>query len=445
MTATYTLREYGELQVGSTSDLRNGCLSEGQADHLQSLSRRYRADIFKRTGKSVVKAQQFVGVVQTNTMAIEVLPKIDGLTDDGDVRKNLVMMLARTRNLDIREGEVANLAIQHNVLEVVIRLFINRLFAEVHRGLIHRYETREENLPLLRGRLHTTRHAVLNAAHPERFLCRFEEFQGDHPLNQALKAAVALLRRVSLNEENLRCLSELQFALDDVTTLSPGSVPWERISLDRTNVRFHTLIALARIFLRGDAQDVSRGEKVGFSLLFDMNKLFEEYIGRIVVESQRGTGVVVTLQSPEQYLLEDTATGRGAFLAQPDVVARKSGLSQWIIDTKWKLLDPAETYASVAQADIYQMMGYAHRYGCPDIMLLYPHVSRLGRPGTQRTYRLLGPPTDAQQSAVPMNIRVCTVALENLASVEMQVRRLIPLGDGEQHGGRDITLGRAMA
>jgi 5-methylcytosine-specific restriction enzyme subunit McrC len=187
VTASVTLREYGELRVGTSSDLANRCLSEPQADHLQALSRRYRTDVFKRTGKSVLKAQQFVGVVQTESMAIEILPKIDGL-DDGAVRKNLVMMLARTRNLDIREGELASVAVQHNYLEVVIRLFTRRLFAELHRGLVHRYEQREENLPLLRGKLHTTRHVVLNASHPERFLCRFDEFQADHPLNHTHKA-----------------------------------------------------------------------------------------------------------------------------------------------------------------------------------------------------------------------------------------------------------------
>jgi 5-methylcytosine-specific restriction enzyme subunit McrC len=424
VTAFITLREYGELQVGTSADLQNRCLSERQADHVQALSRHYRADVFKRTGKSVLKAQQFVGVIQTDTLAIEILPKIDGL-DDGAVRKNLVMMLARTRNLDIREGELASLAVHHNYLEVVIRLFAKRMFAEMHRGLVHRYEQREENLPLLRGKLHTTRHVVLNAAHPERFLCRFDEFQADHPLNQALKAAVLLLRRVSRNAENQRQLTELQFALDDVASLAPNAVPWERIALDRTNVRFHTLVSLARMFLRGDAQDVSRGGQTGFSLLFDMNKLFEEYVGRVAIEALQGTGVVVSLQSPSYHLLEDVDSGGGAFLAQPDVVGRKGGGTPWILDTKWKLLDRAEPYLGVGQSDVYQMMGYAHRYACLNVVLLYPHVASLGPQGTQKTYRILRPLTDVGENYRPMRIQICTISLDHLSSVIAQLRVLL--------------------
>lgn len=351
------------------------------------------------------------------------------------------MMLARTRNLDIRDGELASLAVQHNYLEVVIRLFSKRLFAELHRGLVHRYEQREENLPLLRGKLHTTRHVVLNAAHPERFLCRFDEFQADHPLNQALKAAVLLLRRVSRNTENQRQLSELQFALDDVASVAPNAVPWERITLDRTNTRFHTLVALARLFLRGDAQDVSRGRQTGFSLLFDMNKLFEEYVGRVAIEALQGTGVAVNLQSPSHYLMEDVATGSGAFLAKPDVVGRQAGSTRWILDTKWKLLDPGEPYLGVSQSDIYQMMGYAHRYACSDVVLLYPHVASLGPQGAQKTYRILSPLTDAGQNTRPMRIRVCTISLDHLSSVITQLRALLtPVDAPELHGKGDGPL-----
>ena len=92
--------------------------------------------------------------------------------DKPKVRQNLVCMLAKTRKLDIRDWEIANTASQHNLLEIVVRLFYDRLFAEVHRGLINRYERQEENLFVLRGKLDTTRQAKFNSAHPERFYCQ---------------------------------------------------------------------------------------------------------------------------------------------------------------------------------------------------------------------------------------------------------------------------------
>ena len=47
-----------------------------------------------------------------------------------------------------------------------------------------------------------------------------------------------------------------------------------------------------------------------------------------------------------------------------------------IVDTKWKRLksDQEDTKNGVSQADIYQLYAYAHRYECPDNVLLFPMV-----------------------------------------------------------------------
>jgi 5-methylcytosine-specific restriction endonuclease McrBC regulatory subunit McrC len=42
------------------------------------------------------------------------------------------------------------------------------------------------------------------------------------------------------------------------------------------------------------------------------------------------------------------------------------------VDTKYKLLDPQADKEGVLQQDLYQMYTYARKYGCPDVVLLYP-------------------------------------------------------------------------
>jgi 5-methylcytosine-specific restriction enzyme subunit McrC len=47
--------------------------------------------------------------------------------------------------------------------------------------------------------------ATLNAFHPERFQCEYDEFTVDTPVNRVLKAAVRRLRRVTRHDDNARC------------------------------------------------------------------------------------------------------------------------------------------------------------------------------------------------------------------------------------------------
>ena len=419
-----TVFEYGEIVI-SDNVAEGQFVTHKQANQLLDLKSQYRDNVFTLSARNKLKAQQFVGIVQAGDVLVEVLPKIVGI-NDSTIRQNLVGMLSQTRKLDIRDGEITSTASQHNLLDIVVRLFCDRLFVEVNRGLISRYERQEENLFVLRGKMDTTRQAKFNAAHPERFYCQYDEFHADNPLNQVLKATVAHLRKCSIDSENQRKLTELYFALDGIVDVHPSKLEWHRIHLDRTSRRFHTLINLARLFLKNEHQDVSSGKNDGFSLLFDMNKLFEEYIGEIAKATI--TDVDVQLQTPQRYLLQkilhaDDKSFNQAFKVMPDVVGVNADKTiKWIIDTKWKLLDESKR-RNVSQADVYQMIGYAHCYDCNDVILLYPHHADVDHDhdhGHQAGYRILMGKNEPSEKS----IRVATVCLKDLQTVSWQINAL---------------------
>ena len=94
----------------------------------------------------------------------------------------------------------------------------------------------------------------------------------------------------------------------------------------------------------------------GFSLLFEMSALFEEYVARMLSHALAGTGRQVVAQGGRLYCLK-TYEGARLFQTKPDIVVKRGGVEQ-VIDTKWKRIsrrteDPKQ---GVAQADIYQMM-----------------------------------------------------------------------------------------
>ena len=420
--ALISIKEYDKLHVGEFDPSRPS-ISPFQAVVLTSLKPTYGFEVFKYVNGTTLSAQQYVGAFQLGPHTIEVLPKVDANAVNG--RRNLVAMLGVALDLEISEGDVARVALQnHGILEILIHLFCDKLFFQIHKGLVRRYESREDNLTVLRGKLGLTEQIRLNAANPERLFCRFDEFQEDNPLNQVLKAAIRVLLKVSRELRNQRQLAELMLAFEDVSDAARESLPWTRVMFDRLNERYQPCFKLAELFLKNTPPDVTGGAAQGFSLFFDMNALFEEYIGRLANRVFTPLGYRVTLQGPQQYLAFNENNESPAFALKPDVVGSLNSKTAWILDTKWKQLSIEEAKDGVAQSDLYQMYAYANCYRCPDVVLLYPHHKALGADAGVRGSYLLNPWVHKIESNEVRRVRVATINLENLKTVPEQLRRI---------------------
>jgi len=349
-------------------------------------------------GRSALRAQQVVGIVAANNCALEILPKIDvpAASDEhaaqGLIRRKLVHLLAVAMDLDIDAGRVTDLGWQKdNLLEILIRLFSLKLIDAVRQGMPRHYVAHEEDLATLRGRLDVGRQFTRLAANPARLACRFDEFSPDIAINRIMRATLDRLRRISQSPDNQRRLAELAFSYADITPVSQHALRWDDVRLDRTNARWKDLLALARLLLGERFQTTSMGEQLGFSLLFEMNTLFEEYIGRMMRRALSGSGLSVHLQGGRLYCLEAAEDGRRTFQTKPDILVKRGREVVHILDTKWKRVaaridDPKQ---GVSQADVYQMMAYGQLYGCSALTLLYPHHSALRSvPGSLGRYRV---------------------------------------------------------
>ena len=183
------------------------------------------------------------------------------------------------------------------------------------------------------------------------------------------------LRNFARAPETQRRLNELLFVYGAVTLPPRAAVPWHALTLDRTNAKWREVLSLARLLLSNRFQTTSVGDSQGFALLFEMNTLFEEFVGRTLRQALSGSDLNVTLQGPRRYALRDLVHGGPLFATLPDIVVSQAGKPILIIDTKWKrLIDVIATPRhGVGQADIYQMMAYAQVYSCANLMLVYPH------------------------------------------------------------------------
>jgi len=396
-----TVLEWQSLRYGETED----CIPDWAADRLAAVARsssiggKEGARILDH-GRKQLRAQQVVGVIAAEGCALEILPKIDfGDDEDGSAsipqtRKQLVHMLAVALDMEIASGAITDLGWQReNLLEILIGLFSRKLTEAVRQGMPKRYMPHEEDLPALRGKLDVVQQFTRLAAYPDKLACRFDALSHDFALNQIMKAAVTQLLRISRSEQNLRGLRELALVYADISDVPVAQLQWAAVILDRTNSRWRELFSLAKLLLGQRLQTTSSGSGRGFSLLFEMNTLFEEYVARMLRRALAGTDCQVHAQGGRLYCLEHIADGARRFMTMPDILVRRGGQVVMVIDTKWKRLSARidDKKRGVGQSDVYQMMAYGRVYSCPQLMLLYPHHRDLDRPeGVLDIHRIRG-------------------------------------------------------
>lgn len=370
-------------------------------------------------GVRQLRAQQVVGVLAAPGVTLEILPKIDAVDESAaSTRTSLIRMIARTLELDIADGELTQLATQgEDLLEVLVRLFCERVFALAREGLPRSYTAAEADLTALRGRLDVRRQFTRLVASPAKLACAFDELTPDVLINQIVKAALVLLSRRSRSLANRRRIAELLLIFHDVECLPRSQLGWRRLSLDRSNQRWSSVIALAQLLLGNEFQTTGSGERAGFALLFEMNRLFEAYIGASLQKALRGTEFNVTLQKPLGCALDEN--GRGRFRTVPDIVVHRGRRPVLIVDTKWKRLvgDIEGGKRGVAQSDVYQMMAYAQVYNADGAMLLYPHHRGLG-PGPSICLEFGITNTERRLS-------VTSISLADLGDLENNLRSLV--------------------
>lgn len=374
---------------------------------------------------SEIRAQQVVGVIAAPGCSLEILPKIDAVAEESDetIRTRLVTMLDVALGLKLGDGQALAMARQkETLLDILIRLFTDRLLAEARRGLPLGYIAQEDDLAALRGRLDVIRQFTHHAVRPDRLACRFDTLNPDTPLLRIMKACVVLLRYHARALETQRRLDELRFILTDVRDVAVSALPWTEVRIDRTNRRWESLYGLAKLFLKREWQRTNHDAKAGqgITLLFAMNDLFEAYIAALARRALQGSHLTVLSQGGLRYcLMEEGEGGRPRFQTVPDILIKRNGQVRMVIDTKWKLVgqNPEDKKRGVSQSDVYQMMAYARLYRCREVMLLYPYHTGLGADALDASYAMM----EGDE-----RLRIATVNLvTGKEGVQQQLARLI--------------------
>lgn len=293
----------------------------------------------------VLKAQNYCGILNFEDKDWYLLPKIaDG--NDGQNLDIFIYMLMYAYDIKLEAEDLASCKEEkHNILEVFIQLFAKGLFKEFGRGVYKEYITEQDNLTTLRGKYLINENLKYNFTN-EKIYCEYDEFSMNNTLNQFFLYAVKTLMPYTKDK---KLLKQCELALDEVE-YKRFDINNFMIHFNRLNTRYRDSFEFALLLLNRSIPLFAKDKK-SFAFLFDMNMLFERFVGRMIKELHPSA----KLQSRDIY---------GELILKPDII-----LDDLIIDTKYKKLHVEK---GIERDDKFQMFVYGKNYGIKNTMLLYP-------------------------------------------------------------------------
>ena len=325
-----------------------------------------------------IKFINYVGIIKINNLIIEILPKISLSNDIIKDRKMLIFMLSKCNKLSVDIKELLNSNILNNsLLDILAKVYSKKLLNELQKGLYREYVSKEEALSIIKGKILISKSIKENTINKNKMNCKYDEFTEDNLFNAILKRAINVILFSTKNDDVKKELNIINNIFSDVSDIYIPNNIILNYNLNRMNNRFLECFTLAKLILLNSSMDKSLGKENGFSILFEMNYLYEEYIGVLLKEVFNDTNISINTQEKSRYLLWNTLKERNEIALKPDIVIYKDNKPKVIIDTKWKRssIDNRETYS---QSDIYQMYAYITTYTeCEECILLYPREENI--------------------------------------------------------------------
>jgi 5-methylcytosine-specific restriction enzyme subunit McrC len=336
-------------------------------------------ELYTRGGKRIIKAKNYVGVVETKTKdVIEVLPKIYGVDSNIDAKKIFLKMLKVLKKFDNLTFQDANLHSKDDF--PILELFISNYIIEAEKillqGLKKGYVINESNQAFLKGKLlfkHQIRHNIVNKS---KFFVAFSQFEYNIPLNRILKSTLLKLLNLTKSNSNRRKISELSSFLEGVP--NSANIIVDLNSFKNSNRLFSNYSKIhewSEIFLLNKGFTNFSGKNINQAMLFPMEKVFESFVAYQIRKYSKSYSVKT---QHNKYHLVEKYKEKPKFRLKPDIFASKpEGDGCIIIDTKWKVIDEDSKTKSIQQSDMYQLYAYGRKYlkgyGEPILYLIYPY------------------------------------------------------------------------
>ena len=169
-------------------------------------------------------------------------------------------------------------------------------------------------------------HLKENYIHKERFFTLHQVYDKDHQLHQILFKALEIVEQFTKGTFLSSQCKQVKIDFPEVSEINITKKMLDEVKFNRKNKEYVKAFEIARLILLNYNPNITNGREKMIALLFDMNKLWEEFI---------------TIKLREELKDESVSVGKeimpfwGSNRLEPDIVINGDGICL-IIDTKWK-------------------------------------------------------------------------------------------------------------
>lgn len=362
MSNPIVLKEYEQKNHSQTP------LGKGDLEELQKYIDRQKLSSALKITPNWIKAKSCVGVIKYKNIHLQILPKLICANDKTEnILKNLIFMLSYTRKLEIKTSNADKLYASENpFIEILIREYAKSLSECLKRLTPKNYISEEDNLTYLKGKIKFAENIRHNSCNQAKFYCEYDEFSENNALNQLFLFVSECLYNISKDSHNRKILKFIMNYYSEVDLVRFDRFSAEKIRLSRNQELFRKPFMLAKMFIEKTSVDMSKNRFDSITMLWDMNKLFEEFVFEIMKRMQEELQCKITAQMGRRLLRGDNSKKRNTFV---DIMAEKDDGEKIVLDTKYKKF---HGLSDVANADIFQVSAYCLLHKATHAVLIYP-------------------------------------------------------------------------
>lgn len=314
-----------------------------------------------------IKFNSYVGVIQIGSLTIEILPKADNNTSNSLEQKQkwqnvLLSMLKVCKQIQVNNISETTLKKRYNsILDVYFEMYLNEVEELIQKGLIKKYRRVQENQLALKGKLVFTKNIQKNTIHKERFYCEHQVYDKNHLLHQIVFKGLLILDGFITGHLKDK-LNRILFHFSDFKEININASHFLKINPNRKSKSYNKAIDIAKMLILNYSPNLNSGNDNMLALLFDMNKLWEEYVYRILQKHK-----------PLEYHISPQNSTKfwESKRIKPDIVIKHKG-EIFIIDTKWKIINNHKP----SDDDLKQMFAYNLFWKAEKSLLLYPKINQ---------------------------------------------------------------------
>ncbi len=374
--------EYGQwAQVADTKDLKrmlqiiwndrpfNDLIGENPNPFYQP---------FLQFDGELVRARNFSGFIQRDNELIEIYPKVFREQQCQDKRLMLRhvfywLSYCRKWKFPFAHAGLDKMDID-SFPELIINLIANQVYETIISLPFAQYQPVEEALATPRGNINFSRYInqSLSRSHYHKIECDYEPFVFDNKVNRTIKYCCRLLLSKTMLPENVRILQDVINYLDEVTDTVVTIQELESMVFNHFYDDYSDVIDSCKLILGQHSYSGSSYDLSQWCLLLPMEYIFEDFLAGFM-ETHFRSKWKVYYQKSDMYLSDHPQV----FNMQHDIFLEGKNGKKLLIDAKYKIRPndfKSDSKKGVSQSDLYQMVSYAFRRGCNQVIMIYPNI-----------------------------------------------------------------------